>query len=192
MRDSKRLDPSMDNSEPVPAIPLKRRIAQSRDRLYRVALAWCGDEMLADDLVQETMASGIVNRRQLRDEKRLFAWLYSILNNNWRRHLRSRKVHEELDEQLAADETGPFGNCRELEIVCRVRRAVASLPVEQRQVIALVDLEEFSYCDVAQVLNIPIGTVMSRLHRARKSLLARLETATPESALAKGHMRVVK
>ena len=182
----------MDINEPVAGIPLKRRIAESRDRLYRVALAWCGDEMLADDLVQETMTSGIVNRRQLRDEKRLFAWLYSILNNNWRRHLRSRKVHEELDEQLADHGTGPFGNCRELEIVCRVRKAVASLPVEQRQVIALVDLEEFSYCDVAQVLNIPIGTVMSRLHRARKNLLARLETATPEPAVAKGHIRVVK
>ena len=74
----------------------------------------------------------------------------------------------------------------------RVRQAVASLPVEQRQVIALVDLEEFSYCEVAQVLNIPIGTVMSRLHRARKNLLTRLETAKPQAAVAKGHIRVVK
>ena len=79
-----------------------------------------------------------------------------------------------------------------LEIVERVRRAVASLPVEQRQVLSLIDLEEFSYCDVAQVLNIPIGTVMSRLHRARKNLLARLEPAMPETAAARGHMRVVK
>lgn len=182
----------MDKNEPVSVIPLKRRIAESRDRLYRVALAWCGDEMLADDLVQETMASGIVNRRQLRDEKRLFAWLYSILNNNWRRHLRSRKIHEQLDEQLPGDEAGPLGNCRELEIVCRVREAVASLPIEQRQVIALVDLEEFSYCDVAQVLDIPIGTVMSRLHRARKNLLTRLEPATPKPAAGTGRIRVVK
>lgn len=182
----------MDKNEPVSVIPLKRRIAESRDRLYRVALAWCGDEMLADDLVQETMASGIVNRRQLRDEKRLFAWLYSILNNNWRRHLRSRKIHEQLDEQLPGDETGPLGNCREQEIVCRVREAVATLPVEQRQVIALVDLEEFSYCDVAQVLDIPIGTVMSRLHRARKNLLTRLEPATPKPASGTGRIRVVK
>jgi len=182
----------MDKNQPVSALPLKRQIAEARDRLYRVALAWCGDEMLADDLVQETMASGILNRRQLRDEKRLFAWLYSILNNNWRRHLRSRKTHEQLDEQLPTDETGPFGNCRELEIVCRVRRAVASLPAEQRQVIALVDLEEFSYCDVAQVLDIPIGTVMSRLHRARKNLLARLEPAAAETGAGKAHMRIVK
>jgi DNA-directed RNA polymerase specialized sigma24 family protein len=80
----------MDKNQTGAAVPLKRRIAESRDRLYRVALTWCGDEMLADDLVQETMASDIVKRRQLRDEKRLFAWLYSILNNNWRRHLRWR------------------------------------------------------------------------------------------------------
>jgi RNA polymerase sigma-70 factor (ECF subfamily) len=172
---------------------LKSRIAQSRDRLYRVALAWCGDEMLADDLVQETMANGILNRAQLRDEGRLFAWLYSILNNNWRRHLRRNKSHDELDEQLSSDESGPFGNCRELEIVHRVRGAVATLPIEQRQVLSLVDLEEFSYCDVAQALDIPIGTVMSRLHRARKNLLLRLEQTGADGGSAdRGHIRVVK
>jgi len=171
---------------------LKSRIAESRGRLYRVALAWCGDEMLADDLVQETMANGIVNRAQLRDETRLFAWLYSILNNNWRRHLRRAKTHDELDEQLSSDDIGPFGTCRELEIVERVRRAVASLPVEQRQVLSLIDLEEFSYCDVAETLEIPIGTVMSRLHRARKSLLARLEQSPPGVGNTRDRIRIVK
>jgi RNA polymerase sigma-70 factor (ECF subfamily) len=182
----------MEKIDALALLPLKRRIAESRERLYRVALAWCGDEMLADDLVQEAMASGIQNRRQLRDEKRLFAWLYSILNNTWRHHLRSRKEHDELDERLASEEAGPFGNCRDLEIVCRVRRAVAGLPLEQRQVISLVDLEEFSYCDVAGILGIPIGTVMSRLHRARKNLLARLDTATPGTVPARDHIRIVK
>ena len=171
---------------------LKSRIADSRDRLFRVALAWCGDPMLADDLVQETLANGIANSHQLRDEKRLFAWLYSILNNNWRGHLRARKNHDMLDEQLPADEAGPRGNCQELELVCQVRAAVASLPIEQRQVISLVDLEEFSYCEVAQALDIPIGTVMSRLHRARKSLLAKLDGCVTEAGAGKKHMHVVK
>jgi RNA polymerase sigma-70 factor (ECF subfamily) len=171
---------------------LKHRIADSRDRLYRVALAWCGDPMLAEDLVQETLANGIANRHQLRDEKRLFAWLYSILNNNWRGHLRARKFHDALDEQLPSDEAGPRGNCQEMEIVCRVRQAVASLPTDQRQVISLVDLEEFSYCDVAQVLDIPIGTVMSRLHRARKNLLSRLDTGMPGAGAANKRIRIVK
>lgn len=171
---------------------LKGRIAEARNRLYRVALAWCGDEMLADDLVQETMTNGIVKIKQLRDESRLFAWLYSILNNNWRLHLRRNKNHDELDEHLCSDENGPLGDCRELEIVRQVRDAVASLPMEQRQVISLVDLEGFSYCDVAQVLDIPIGTVMSRLHRARKGLLSRLESPELQSATSVEHLRIVK
>jgi RNA polymerase sigma-70 factor (ECF subfamily) len=172
---------------------LKTQIAESRARLYRVALAWCGDEMLADDLAQETMTNGITNIRQLRDETRLFAWLYSILNNNWRLYLRRNKSHDELDEQIPVEEDGPLGHYHELEIVTRVRRAVASLPAQQRQVISLVDLEEFSYCDVAEILDIPIGTVMSRLHRARKSLLAKLEDPGAKSQPDKErHIRIVK
>ncbi len=171
---------------------LKGRIAEARNRLYRVALAWCGDEMLADDLVQETMANGIVNIKQLRDENRLFAWLYSILNNNWRLHLRRNKNHAELNDQLHSDENGPFGDCRELEIVAQVRCAVASLAIEQRQVISLVDLEGFSYCDVAEVLDIPIGTVMSRLHRARKNLLSILDSPDIRPDSGREHIRIVK
>jgi RNA polymerase sigma-70 factor (ECF subfamily) len=173
-------------------LSLKSRIAESRTRLYRVALAWCGDEMLADDLAQETMTNGITNIKQLRDETRLFAWLYSILNNNWRLHLRRKKCHDELDDQMPGEDDEPLGHCHEIEIVTRVRRAVASLPAQQRQVISLVDLEEFSYCDVAEILDIPIGTVMSRLHRARKNLLARLENPAVEPQTGREHIRIVK
>jgi RNA polymerase sigma-70 factor (ECF subfamily) len=174
------------------SVSLKSRIADSRGRLYRVALAWCGDEMLADDLAQETMTNGIANIKQLRDETRLFAWLYSILNNNWRLYLRRKKCHDELDDEMPDDGHGPAGQYRELEIVHRVRKAVATLPAQQRQVISLVDLEEFSYCDVAEILDIPIGTVMSRLHRARKNLLARLENGAVETTTGKQHIRIVK
>ncbi len=174
------------------SVSLKSRIAESRNRLYRVALAWCGDEMLADDLAQETMTSGIANIKQLRDETRLFAWLYSILNNNWRLYLRRKKSHDELDDDMPDEEVGPAGQYQELEIVHQVRKAVATLPAQQRQVISLVDLEEFSYCDVAEILEIPIGTVMSRLHRARKNLLARLDGSAVESITGKQHIRIVK
>jgi len=60
---------------------LKNKIADSRGRLYRAALAWCGDKMLAGDLVQEAIATSIDKSEQLRNEDQLFAWLYSILNN---------------------------------------------------------------------------------------------------------------
>ena len=156
---------------------LKRRIAESRDRLYRVALAWCGDPMLADDLVQETITIAIEKHAQLRSQEQLQAWLYRILNNNWARYLRNRKTHSGLDDQIPSGGNGPLGNYQTREIVLKVREAVATLPMEQRQVISLVDLEELSYCVVAEALDIPIGTVMSRLHRARKKLSATLETS---------------
>jgi RNA polymerase sigma-70 factor (ECF subfamily) len=171
---------------------MERRIAESRDRLFRVAVVWCGDKMLADDLVQETMTSGIVHRRQLRDDKRLLAWLYSIMRNNWYRHLRQNKPLAELDDQLPSEDFGPLGACQKLEIVDRVRRAVAMLPAEQREVLSLVDLEEFSYCEVAEVLSIPIGTVMSRLHRARNNLLLQLDETAEKRMVSKDNIRIIK
>jgi RNA polymerase sigma-70 factor (ECF subfamily) len=158
---------------------LRRRIADSRDRLYRVALAWCGDEMLADDLVQETIETGILKSRQLKDETKLYSWLYRILKNAWFASMRKDRAHEILDEELLTDNKGPVSNCQELEIVTQVRLAISRLPAEQRQVISLVDLDGLPYCEVAEALEIPIGTVMSRLHRARKELLARMDTAQP-------------
>ena len=151
---------------------LRKEICASRSRPYRVALAWCGDGMLADDLVQETLTLGIQRVHQLRDKKCLSAWLYSILNNCWKQHLRRNRPHEDLDDESPGiPSLEPETAIGRIEIVTRVRTAVAGLPLEQRKVLALVDLEGFSYNDVAEILEIPIGTVMSRLHRARKALL---------------------
>jgi len=174
----------------IPSI--KNRIADSRGRLYRVALAWCGDQMLAEDLVQETIATSIDKSDQLRNEDQLFAWLYSILNNKWYRHLRKNKYHDDLNEQIPCENSGPSTVCHELQLVNQVRDAITKLPIVERQVISLVDLEEFSYCDVAKALDIPIGTVMSRLHRARKNLLIRMDSFTDEPTMTVSHIRGVK
>jgi RNA polymerase sigma-70 factor (ECF subfamily) len=186
-----RISTMLNETKPGFAPALKSRIAESRDRLYRVALAWCGDAMLADDLAQETMATGIAKHKQLRNEDRLFAWLYSILNNTWCSYLRRNKTHDDLDERLPSNDSGPCNNCEEIEMIGQVRSVVASLPVIERQIISLVDLDELSYCDVAQALDIPIGTVMSRLHRARKHLLERLENQSSVSSIGKGHLQLV-
>jgi RNA polymerase sigma-70 factor (ECF subfamily) len=171
---------------------LKREIADSRDRLYRVAFSWCNDAMLADDLVQEAIETGIRKRRQLRDESKLFPWLYRILSNAWYAHLRKDRKHGLLDDDIPSEEMGPYSSCQELELVTRVRTAVASLPEDQRQVISLVDLGGLQYCEVAEALEIPIGTVMSRLYRARKDLLARMNKAPLASVAARGNIRLVE
>lgn len=170
----------------------RKQIAGARQRLFRVALAWCGDSMLADDLVQETLTTGLQKIHHLRDPDRLYAWLYSILNNCWKQHLRGQRPHEQIDEQRPCDDPAPDAAAGQLETVARVRRAVAALPLDQRQVLALVDLEGFAYCEVARILDIPIGTVMSRLHRGRKALLVALETQATVGARHTAQLRRVK
>ncbi|MDT3737506.1 MAG: RNA polymerase sigma factor [Denitratisoma sp.] len=164
---------------------LTEKIEASRGRLYRVAFAWCHDAPLADDLAQEALARGLARTDQLRDAERLSSWLFSILHRCWVDHLRGRR--EDLDEEALAempsDLPGPEGYAEQQETVNRVRAAIAALPLGQRQVVTLVDLEEFSYADVAAILSIPIGTVMSRLCRAREALRALLEPAAAQPRL---------
>lgn len=154
---------------------MKARICEMRDRLYRVALTWCGDAMLADDLVQQSITASIDNRHSLRDPDKLVAWVFTILRNTWHQHLRKQKLLHEFSDDVATKDSGPCHTCESQELVEQVRYVVSTLPEDQRQVLSLVDLEELSYCEVAQILDIPVGTVMSRLHRARKTLLARMQ-----------------
>lgn len=151
---------------------LKTRIAELRPRLYRLAYAWCHDACLADDLAQEAVIKGLKSAHQLKDTAVLEAWLFSILNNCWRDHFRRQHPQADIEEimELPADGPTPEQQHADSELVGRVRRAVAALPLGQRQVVTLVDLEEQSYGAAAQALGIPVGTVMSRLSRARQGL----------------------
>lgn len=162
---------------------LKTRIAVARPRLYRAAYAWCHDACLADDLVQEALAKGLKSVHQVKDEAVLESWLFSILNNCWRDHFRRMRPQADIDEimELPSDDPDPEQNHVESELVMRVRHAVAALPLGQRQVVTLVALEEMSYGAAAQALGIPVGTVMSRLSRARLALRELLHE-TPASA----------
>ncbi|MEW5769041.1 MAG: sigma-70 family RNA polymerase sigma factor [Pseudomonadota bacterium] len=151
----------------------RRRLEAMRPRLYRLAYAWCHDASLADDLAQETLAKALGRSEQLRDEATLEGWLFAILNNCWRDHLRARREYvdvEELDELVFAHDESPERLYAKRQSTLRVRDAIAALPLAQRQVITLVDIEECSYAQVAQVLDVPVGTVMSRLSRARQAL----------------------
>lgn len=154
-----------------------RQLEDVRPRLFRVAYAWCHDAMLADDLVQETLAKALSKSSQLRDPKLLHSWLFSIMSNCWRDHFRGMRELDELDEideaRLVSDSCPETDHARS-QMVSRVRSAISSLPMGQRQVVTLVDMEEFSYNQVAEVLSIPVGTVMSRLCRARKELKSML------------------
>lgn len=164
---------------------LAKRIESSRARVFRVAYAWCHNAALADDLTQDALSCGLDHLDQLRDEERLGGWLLSILHRCWIDHLRGRRdcESEEALAELPTDEPGPEAHAEARETVRQVRLAVEALPLGQRQVVTLVDLEGLSYADVADILGIPIGTVMSRLCRARGALRALLEPARGENLL---------
>lgn len=158
----------------------EKQLAASRPRLLRLGQSWCHNRALADDLVQETLAKALNRHGQLRDAEAMHAWLCSILANCWHDHLRADK--ELLDIEAVEEGDLPTAGCPEddllqNEVVRRVRAAVGALPSGQREVVTLVDLEEFSYAEVAAILDIPIGTVMSRLSRARAALREALREA---------------
>ena len=153
---------------------LKKRIAEERMRLYRMAYAWCCEPALADDLAQEALAKALQKVHQLREPERLESWLYAILHNCWRTHLRQRRPNIPLDEEIIPCEDCPEQLNQRQQIIDSVRAAIANLPLGQREVITLVDLNGFTYAEVAEVMEIPIGTVMSRLNRGRKALQSAL------------------
>jgi len=157
---------------------LQARLEQHRDPLYRVAYAWCHDRALADDLVQETLARACERAHQLREPGRLRSWLFGIMTNCWRDHLRALRPSIDIDaldeDALPGSDDTPELACGRAETAAMVRAAVARLPIGQRQVLTLVDLEDFSYAEVAAILAVPIGTVMSRLCRARLALREQL------------------
>ena len=145
-------------------------LEQARTRLYRVAYSWCHSAALADDLVQETLTKALRKSSQLRDPKARDAWLFTILANCYRDHFRKQRDMDDIDEIEISHETTPESESSRAEIVSLVRAAIAQLPQGQRQVVTLVDLEGFSYVEVAQILDVPIGTIMSRLCRARNAM----------------------
>jgi len=145
-------------------------LSDNRERLYRIAFSWCHHADVADDLVQETCAKALKQRKQLRELDAMSPWLFRILMNTWHDHLRARKETVEFDEADFSEEHTPETVNSRYETVQRVRQSMAKLPLGQREVLTLVDLERFSYAEVAQILDIPAGTVMSRLSRARRQL----------------------
>jgi RNA polymerase sigma-70 factor (ECF subfamily) len=160
--------------------PFRPGIEALRPVLYRIAYAWCHDAALADDLVQETLSKALTRRAQLRDEASLKAWTVAILNHCWLDHLRSRRDFDDVEDwqdELESSADTPEASCNREQVIACVRSAVARLPLGQRQVLTLIDLEEFGYAEVADILDIPVGTVMSRLSRARASLKIFLDTA---------------
>jgi RNA polymerase sigma factor (sigma-70 family) len=138
--------------------------------LRRYARALAGDRASADDLVQDTLERAWSKLHLYRRGTDLRAWLFTVMHNVHVNRVRAARPTDPLDEGLPELATrasqGDALTVRDLD------RALARLPEEQRAVLLLVALEDMSYEETAQTLAIPIGTVMSRLSRAREKLRA--------------------
>ena len=148
----------------------RKLVGNSRDRLYRMAYAWTHSPNLADDLVQQTLYKALSNQKQLKDPGAAEAWLFRILSNCLKDHYRARREVLTGDELVIVERKTPEHETEQQQLVNNVRRAVQKLPLAQCQVITLVDLEGFTYASVAEILEVPVGTVMSRLCRGRRAL----------------------
>lgn len=162
-------------------LALGQRLEQRRAHLHSLARSWCRDRALADDLVQETFARALHNMNQLREPQAIDAWLFHILYNCWCDYRRRERPSEDIDALADAPELA-VDPLQETDDLCRrVRAEIARLPDGQREVLTLVDLAGFSYGEVATILNIPTGTVTSRVSRAREALRTSLAALVSES-----------
>ncbi len=157
------------------------------DQLYRVALRLCRDRAKAEDLVQETFLQAWRSFHRFELGTNLRAWLYKIMfnvhySNQRRDRLQLVPTEETIAETLAYDPPTPQ-HLTEVEVLA----ALEGLPRDFQIPILLADVEEFSYREIADVLEIPIGTVMSRLHRGRKILRSELVNYAREAGYKVSH-----
>jgi RNA polymerase sigma-70 factor (ECF subfamily) len=141
------------------------------------------------------LTKALQKQAQLREAGAGAAWLYSILCNCLRDYYRRQRATEDIDSLTLTDELGPEQVSGQQEIIGKVRAAIARLPLGQRQVVTLVDIEGFSYAEVASILAVPVGTVMSRLCRARlalKGLLAAVREDNQQTASQDAKIRRIK
>jgi RNA polymerase sigma-70 factor (ECF subfamily) len=158
----------------------RKLVGNSRARLYRMAYAWTHNPHLADDLVQQTLCKALNSRKQLRDLGAAEAWLFRILANCLKDYHRAKREVLSAEELVIVDNRTPEHESEEQQLVENVRYAVSKLPLAQCQVVTLVDLEGFTYATVAETLEIPVGTVMSRLCRGRQTLRTFLTEVRPQ------------
>jgi RNA polymerase sigma-70 factor, ECF subfamily len=164
------------------------------DRLYSAAMRYTRNPADAEDLVQETVAKAYRSFHQYRPGTNLRAWLYRVLHTTYISMYRKAQrrpqesLKEELDDYSFYDEIARSGGrSAEREVLesltsSEVRDALAELPESFRMAVYLADVEGFAYKEIAEIMETPVGTVMSRLHRGRKAL----QKALSEYARSRG------
>jgi RNA polymerase sigma-70 factor (ECF subfamily) len=151
--------------------------------LYRYARSLCGEPWEAEELLQETYKRALAAKRKpvATDADEIRPWIFTIMRHVWQNERRRMSRSQETlfeDAAVVSGENAELAISRKL-LVSEVRAAVDSLPVLWREIIVMRDMEDHSYAQIAAVLGCPIGTVMSRLSRARGALRQLLMPRVP-------------
>ena len=149
-------------------------------QLRRYARALTRDPAWADDLVQDTAERALTHVRAFRPDSNLRAWLLTILRHIYLDQLRAhREITLDDDHGPWQSLEAPAGQVDSL-VLRDVQRMLYRLPLEQREVLLLVCVEELSYQEASSVLGVPLGTVMSRVSRAREQMRLMLAECSPQ------------
>ena len=153
--------------------------ARHQRAIYRYAVYLCGPDA-GDDIVQETFLA-VLRQTARQDTLRgtVAGYLLGIARHLAMKRLGSRGEDENLSDQLASDSPAVLDDLTRVETIDAVRAAVQSLPPAYREVVVLCELDEISYAAAAGIVRCPVGTVRSRLHRARTLLTAKLAAISP-------------
>ena len=164
------------------------------DGLYGYAMALTRNHAEAEDLVQETYVRALPAMNRLRSESNIKGWLFRILRNAWLNNLRKRRTAPEVawtdvEDDSVRDIAEPSKDSFHV-LVSKMEReqvqaAIQALPAKFREIVLLREFEELSYDDIAGLLNCPVGTVMSRLARARSKLRILLTCTRSEVSVGK-------
>jgi RNA polymerase sigma-70 factor (ECF subfamily) len=141
-------------------------------RLRRFARGLAGSHAEADDLVQAACERALAREHQFQEGTRFDSWMFRIVQTIWIDQIRARDVRKE-DGEIVEERQGSDEPVRRVEArlaLAEVRRAVERLPPEQRSTLMLVTVDGLSYREAAEVAKVPVGTIMSRLARARVAL----------------------
>ncbi len=158
---------------------LHRELVALVPQVRRFAYALTRHVEDADDLVQSTLEKMLA--RPMPDDVELVKWMFRVCRNIWIDDLRSRKVRRDAAVELVADiehEASTEDRVSAQAMLRRTQRGIDALPEEQREVLAMVAIGGMAYREAADALSIPIGTVMSRLARARAALAAHIEAVS--------------
>ena len=142
--------------------------------VYRLAYSLCGNATEAEDIAQEVFIAAFNGLTKFRAESRLSTWLYRITTRISGRHLARRSRHKAMNGQI---EDLSNSDRADAEVITKeLLHAIEKISLPLRMVLSLVAIEGLSHQDAAEILGVPVGTIWSRLHRARKQLAANLTT----------------